>query len=402
MLGAKYARRAYELRGPISEPEKFYVESTWYHYIVGDLNRARQIYEVWAQTYPRNSSPRIRLAQLYCAEGKYEDALPQIREAIRLDPWKGVSPMNLVRILIRLNRFEEASNSAQQEISNGFDSSDLRLRLYLLSFLENDAAAMARQVQWITGKPTEASMLELRANTAAYFGRLQEARALSQRAADSAMHSQEREVAASFEANASLAEALSGRMVDVSLPVRSRAALSAGRGTQYAMALSFALVADSNRGQALADDLRRRYPDDTLVQFNFLPAIRAQIALNRHDPGTALDVLRSAEPYELSDSWWGFLGPVYIRGEAYLMAHRGTEAAAEFQKIIDHRGVVENAAIGALAFLQLGRAYALSGDKENAKTAYQEFLTLWTNADPDIPVFKQARAEYRKLNEKAQ
>ena len=170
-----------------------------------------------------------------------------------------------------------------------------------------------------------------------------------------------------------------------------------GRGTQYAAALSFALAGDSRRAQLLADDLARHYPEDTLVHFNFLPVIRAQIALSRHDSSKALDLLQSAGPYELSDTWWGFLGPIYVRGEAYLMEHKGTEAVREFQKILDHRGIVTNAPIGALAHLQLGRAYDLSGNRSKARFAYKEFLSLWKDADPDIPILKHAKAEYANL-----
>ena len=167
-----------------------------------------------------------------------------------------------------------------------------------------------------------------------------------------------------------------------------------GRGPLYATALCFDWPA-TPLAQSLADDLARRYPDDTLVNFNYLPAIRAQIALNRHDPSKAIDILQSTGPYELSGDWWGFLGPVYVRGEAYLVAQRATEAAAEFQKIIDHRGIVQNSPSGALAHLQLGRAYVLSGDRNKAKKAYQDFFGLWKDAD--IPIVIQAKAEYAKL-----
>jgi tetratricopeptide (TPR) repeat protein len=397
--GAEYARKAYELHAPISEPERFYVESTYYHYVVGDLDKARQVYDVWIQTYPRNSSPRIRLHQLYAQEGKYEDALAQIRESIRLDPSKGgLNYADLVGNLIRLDRLQEASATAQQAIANGFDSSGLRLSLYQLAFLENDAPGMARQAESITGRPdSEGRMLELEAETAAYSGHLKESLNLSQQAVDSAMRAEESESAARSAANAALVKALLGKTADA----RSHAALPsgapAGNGALYVLALSSALAGDSPRAQSLADDLAKRYPRDTLVQFNFLPTIRAQIALNRNDPLKAIDLLQTAAPYELSDVPRGFLGPIYVRGEAYLTAHRGIEAAGEFQKIIDHRGVVANSPAGALAYLQLGRAYTLSGDKNKAKAAYREFFTLWKDADPDLPPLRQAWTEYPKL-----
>ncbi|HEV2486661.1 MAG TPA: winged helix-turn-helix domain-containing protein [Terracidiphilus sp.] len=396
--GAEYARRAYELHAPVSEPERFYIESTYYHYVVGDLDKARQVYEVCIQSYPRNSSAPIRLFQLYGEEGKYQDALPQIREANRLDPSKeGLTSADLVDNLTRLNRFQEAGVAAQQTIAKGFDSSGLRLDLYRLAFLDDDASGMARQVQWITGKQNpEAKMFELQAQTAAYSGHLRESRDLSRQAIALAMRLQERENATDFEANAALQEALFGNMAAVRLLATPALGIPTGRQAQFAAALSFAITGDSSRAQSLADDLAKRYPDDTLLRFNFLPSIRAQIALNHNDPMKAIELLQSTEPYELSDVL-GFLGPIYVRGEAYLMAHKGTEAAVEFQKIVDHRGIVANSPTGALAYLQLARAYALMDDSTKAKSEYREFLTHWKDADPDIPILQQAKMEYAKL-----
>jgi DNA-binding winged helix-turn-helix (wHTH) protein/Tfp pilus assembly protein PilF len=398
VLGAESARRAYELHVPISGAERFYVESTYYCYVLGDLEKAHQVYFIWAQTYPRSSSARIRLWELYSEEGKYEDALPQIREAVRLDPWKGLSFQNLVGNLIDLNRFEEADTTAQQAIANQRDSPPLHIKLYQLAFWENDLPGMARQIRSVDGDPDfEGQMLEQEADTAAYGGHLKESRNLSRSAVESATRGHKKETATSFQANAALREALYGNVTEVSSLATSALAIPTGRSVLYATALSRAIAGDGTRAQSLADDLARQYPDDTLVQFNFLPAIRAQIALSRHDPSKAIDLLQSAGPYALSNVWWGFLGPIYVRGEAYLKAHRGIEAAAEFQKILDHPGIVANSPSGALAHLQLGRACALSGDKNKARIAYQQFLTLWKDADPDIPILQQAKLEYARL-----
>jgi tetratricopeptide (TPR) repeat protein len=397
-LGAEYGRKAYELHAPISEPERFYVETAYFNYAIGDLDKTRRVYDIWTQTYPRNASPRIRLWRVYEEEGKYEDALVQIREAIRLDPSKGVSVRALVTTLIELDRLQEARATARQAVANGLDSPTVRAQLYKLAFLENDAPEMSRQAESVTGKPGgEDLMLELEAQTAAYSGHLKKSRDLSRQAVESTVRAEESETAASLEANAALREALFGNATDVHRHTGSAPEAQMGRRAQYAAALSFAIAGDSARGQLLADDLARRYPDDTLVKFNFLPTIRAQIALDRKDPSKAIDLLQSAGPYDLSYLWWGFLGPVYVRGEAYLMAHKGVEAASEFQKILDHRGIVGNSPVGALAHLQLGRGYELSGDKSKAKTEYQEFLALWKDADPDIPILRQAKAEYARL-----
>ena len=398
--GAEYARRAYELHAPVSEPERFYIESTYYHYVLGDLEKTRQIYTVWEQTYPRNSSAPIRLRQLFDEEGKYEEALDQISAANKLDPSKGgLTTRDLVADLIFLNRLEEASTVALQAIANGFDSSNLRADLYRLAFLQNNPQSMSQNAQLLAGNPDgERNILALEALTAAYYGHLKKSRTLTARAAEMARHAEKLENAANYQAKANFVEALFGNIADTRSNPASSTRAPVGRSALSLEALSLAISGNNTRAQFLADDLARRYPDDTLVNSNFLPAIRAQIALNRHDPANAIEILEPASPYELSDHLWGFLGPVYVRGEAYLMAHRGTEAAAEFQRIIDHRGVVANSPAGALAHLQLGRAFALTGDKSKARTAYLDFLTLWKDADPEIPVLKQAKAEYAELH----
>jgi len=270
--------------------------------------------------------------------------------------------------------------------------------LYRLAFLRNDAAGMAEQVQWATGKlDVEDYILELEAQTAAYSGQLKQARDLSQRAIDSAMRARQKEIAANFEANAALREAVFGNIAEARLYAKLALRLSTGRRAQYAAALALALAGEEAQAQALADDLGRRFPDGTIVQFNYLPTIRAQIALSHRDASSAIQLLRSAAPYELGNVWWASLGPIYVRGEAYLAEHRGVEAAGEFQRVLDHRGIVQFAPIEALAHLQLGRAYAMSGDKDKAKSAYQDFLSIWKDADSDIPLLIQAKAEYAQL-----
>jgi tetratricopeptide (TPR) repeat protein len=398
LLGAESAKKAYELRAPVSGPEKFYVESTYFHYVTGDLEKARQVYELWAQTYPRDSSARIRLGQLYGQEGKDEDAVAQTREAIRLDPWKGLSFANLVAQLTNLDRFEEANATAQQTIADRLDSPALRILLYQLAFLENDPAAMARHVELVGGDPHyQGLILELQAETAAHGGHVKLSRDLSQRAVESMMRAQEVETANLMQALAALREALFGNMAEARRLAGSSIAKPTGRSVLHTVALSLSFAGDEPRTQTLADDLAASYPEDTLVKFNYLPAIRAQIALNRNDPSKAIELLQTALPYDLAGARWNFLEPIYVRGEAYLMAHKGAEAAGEFQKILGHRGIVSNSPSGALAHLQMGRAYVMMGDRARAKSEYLEFLNIWKDADPDIPVLKQAKAEYGKL-----
>jgi tetratricopeptide (TPR) repeat protein len=264
---------------------------------------------------------------------------------------------------------------------------------------------MAQQVAWVADKSgVEDVLLAYESDTAGYSGRLQKAREFSRRAVASAKRAEEKETAANYEAESALREALFGNAVEARQRVAAALAVSTGRNMQYGTALTLTFAGDAARAQVLADDLGKRFTEDTVVQFNYLPTVHAQLALNRNDSSRAIEALQNAAPYEAGSPGSGgaflpvALYPVYVRGEAYLAAHQGNEAAAEFQKILDHRGVVQNGPIGALAHLQLGRAYAMSGETAKARSAYQDFLTLWKNADPDIPILKQAKAEYAKLN----
>jgi hypothetical protein len=290
----------------------------------------------------------------------------------------------------------EEAKAKKLDVSNG---------LYMLGFLQNDAAAMKQQVAFNAGKPgVEDYFLEYEADTAAYSGRLRDAREFSRRAMDSAERAEENETAATYSALSALREALVGNSDEARRRTTLAMKRSAGREVQYGAALALAYAGDDGRAQALTDDLEKRFPEDTVVQFNFLPTLRAKLAVSKRNASAALESLRGAAPYELGasssrtyTSYWTALYPVYVRGQAYLAAHKGSEAAAEFQKIIDHRGIVLNSPIGALAHLQIGRAYAMQGDTAKAKAAYQDFLTLWKDADPDIPILIAAKAEYAKL-----
>jgi hypothetical protein len=237
--------------------------------------------------------------------------------------------------------------------------------------------------------------LSLEADTAAYSGRLRQARELSLRAVDSAKRAEETEVAAEYEANAALREALFGNSIEDRGHAADELDSSKGPAAQFLTALALAFAGEARRAGVIADDLGNRFPENTLVQSYYLPTIRAQLALRRNDPARAIEVLKTAAPYELSSA--GRMYPVYMRGESYLASHRGNEAAAEFQKILDHRGIVTNAPIGALAHLGLGRAYAMQGDMAKARFEYQDFLTLWKDADQDLPILISAKREYASL-----
>jgi tetratricopeptide (TPR) repeat protein/predicted Ser/Thr protein kinase len=407
-LAAENTRKAYELRERVSEREKFYIESHYHEFVTGDLEKARQVYELWEQTYPRDDVPPNNLGNLYHRLGQYDKSLAEARERVRLTE-DGIAYSNLFMDYVDLNRFEEARATAEEASKKGLDSPSLHFYLYRVAFLQNDAAGMTQQVAWGMGKPGEEDvLLYLEAETAAYSGQLGKARELSRRAVDSAERAQEKEAAANYEAGAALREALFGNGPEGRKRALSALALSNGRDAQCVAALALAFAGEASAGGAqapmeeLTGDLAKRFPEDTIVESYYLPTIRARLALSRSDASKAIDWLRATSIYEIgspgaTDSLSPNLYPVYVRGEAYLAGHQGKEAAAEFQRILDHSGIVGNEPIGALAHLGLARAYALQGDTAKARAAYQDFLTLWKDADPDIPILQQAKAEFAKL-----
>jgi tetratricopeptide (TPR) repeat protein len=392
-LAAENTRKAYDLRERVSERELFYIESHYHDNVTGDLEKTRQAYELWAQIYPRDITPPINLGGTYATLGQYDKSLVKKLEVLRLDPASGQNYGGVALAYLTLNRLEEARATVEDALAKKLDAPYLHLIAYKLAFLQNDAAGMGQQLAWSAGKPgLEDVLLGYAADTAAYSGGLGKARELSRRAVASAERAEEKETAATYEAEAALREALFGNAAEVRQRAAAALALSRGRDVQDGAALALALAGDSTRAQGLADDLSKRFPEDTVVQFNYLPSLRAQLALSRRDTSKAIEILQAAAPYELGEV--GRMHPVYIRGQAQLMAHNGAAAATEFQKFLDHRGITVNFPLGALAHLGLARAYTLQGDSAKARAAYQDFFALWKDADPDIPILKQAKAEY--------
>jgi eukaryotic-like serine/threonine-protein kinase len=397
-LADKAGRKAYELREKLSELERLKIECDDFF---GDAMKAMRSCELGAKTYPRDAFFHQDLAGHSDQLGRYEAGLKEKLEAVRLAPYNCFYCRTVVYAYLLLNRVQEAEAAAKEASTKCVDVNPA-LAFYDIAFYRDDAAEMARQAARATGVPGEEDLLlAMEPDTAAYFGHLGKAREFSRRAADSAVLAAGKESAAGYYAISALREALFGDAAEA----RQQATVakrSSGRDLDYGVALALAYAGDANRAQALADDLGKRFPEDTSLQFNYLPTLRAKLALLRANPQQAVDILRAAAPYELGlpaagINNWPNLYPVYVRGEAYLAAHRGSEAAAEFQKILDHRGIVSNAPIGALAHLQLGRAYALQGDTAKSRAAYQDFFALWKDADPDIPILKEAKAEYAKL-----
>jgi eukaryotic-like serine/threonine-protein kinase len=403
VLAADFTRKAYELRDRTSEPEKYFISASFYIEVTGDMEKAEQTCELWIQSYPRAETPHNFLSGIiYPVFGRYEKGVEEATEATRLNPDGPISYSILMFNYTALNRLDEAKAAYGQALEHRLNHPFFPSNLYAIAFLQNDAAGMARQVALGAGKPgVEDVLLANEADTAAYFGRLAKARELSRRAVASAQHAEGKEAAAGYEGDAAVREALFSNPAEARHRAAAALMLSNGRDVQYGAALALALAGDAPRAQALANDLARRFPADTLVLFNFLPTIRALLTLSRNDSSNATEALLAAAPCELgstsSGSFAPALYPVYVRGQAYLAAHQGGEAAAEFQKILDHRGIVVNGPVGALAHLGIARAYAMQRDTAKAKAAYQDFLTLWKDADADIPIFVAARAEYAKL-----
>ena len=399
-LGAENMNKAYALRERASMREKFYIESHYHDFVTGDMEKTRQVCELWTQTYPRDDVPKIVLGVVYSKLGQYDKLLAENREALGLRS-SAVNYANLADSYLYLNRLDQARATASEAQATKLDSPYLRFLLYQLDFLQNDAPGMAQQVAWASGKSGWEDVLAAEeADSVAYSGQLGKARELSRRAVASAERAEEKETAAGYEAAAALREALFGDAAEARQRVAAALRLSRGRDVHYGAALALALAGDAAQAEAMADDLGKRFPEDTLVHFNYLPTIHSQVALIRKDHSKAVEVLQPASAYELgtpTDRVSPALYPVYVRGQAYLAARQGSESAGEFQKILDHRGVVVNEPIGALAHLGLARAFALRGDTTKSRGAYQDFLTLWKDADPDIPILKEAKAEYAKM-----
>src|SRR5439155_17498726 len=388
---AESTRKAYELRGRVSERERFYITAHYEGYVTGNLEASRKIYELWAQTYPPQDTPTTNLALLYIAQGDFEKPLPASRESLRLTPGSGSGYANLVDAYRLLARPEEAKATAREALGHQLDSPYLHNPLYLIAFQQGDAAAMEHEAALVMGKPgVEDVMLNLRSDTAAYSGHFAEAREITHRASDSAERADEKETAASYVASAAIREALAGNARQAAQLGLTALASSNGKDVQAMAAIALGLGGDAGRARRAADDLARRFPEDTLVRLEYLPMIRAAVSLGAGSAGaaTALQDLAPTTVYESGNTNGSgtlnfYLYPVYLRGIAYVAAGQGPAAVTEFQKILSRPSVVSNEIIGALAHLGIARAYSLSGDPSKARTAYQDFLALWKDADPD-------------------
>ena len=398
--GAEYIRKAYALREKVSERERFGIEGEYYQCVTGELEKAVQTAELWQQTYPRDDLAYMQLGFVCSALGNWEKALEVFREALRLDPSNVTNYLNLGIAYTTFNRLDEAEAVYKQAEERKLESEFLLQSRYWLAFLKGDAAQMAQLASAAMGKPgSEDLLLATQADTEGWYGKLKNAHELTGRAMDSAQHHDAKEAAAAYQAAAALREVEAGNREQARAEAHAAVKLAPNRDVRAIAALALARAGDTAGAEKLAAELDKTFPLDTLVLRYWLPTIRAGVALERQDPNRAIELLKVASTIELSEpsQFTVFLCPVYVRGEAYLMLHDGNRAAAEFRKFIDRRGVVMNFPWGALARLGLARAYALQGDTAKARAAYQDFLTLWKDADPDVPILKEAKGEYARL-----
>jgi Tfp pilus assembly protein PilF len=409
----EYLTKAFELREHASEREKLSITAGYYTSVTGEVGKAAEAYQEEIESYPRDSAGYSGLGLQYAAQGQYEKAVQVTREGLQLAPDDVGVYANLVNDLLGLQRFDEAAQVIQEAQGRKLDSLSMHNALYALALLKNDSKGVAEQQQWYAGKPDYENWgFELDSDTEAYAGHIKKAAELSQNAAQAAIRADSKENAALWQAIAGQREAAIGDDTQARENAAAALKLAPGsEGVQSEAALALAMAGEVGQAESLAEALGKRLPLDTQVQSLWLPAIQAQVALDRKNPAEALNVLQRALPFELGqipfDVSMSCLYPVYVRGEAYLAAEQGRAAAAEFEKIVDHSGVVWNCWTGALAHLGVARANALEArtlqgaDADAARVralaAYKDFLTLWKDGDPDILLLKEAKAEYAKL-----
>jgi tetratricopeptide (TPR) repeat protein len=424
---SEYYAKAFELRQRASERERLIITADYYLNVTGELDKAAQACQEMIESYPRDRAAYNGLGIVLSFRGQYEKAVDAFRQAIHLDPDRSAPYLNIGNGLLALQRFEDVRQAIRETQARKLDDFMTHAQLYALAFLRPDAAHVAEQQKWFVGRPEENIGLSLASDTEAYDGHLGKARELTRQSVESALRADSKETGAIWQENAALREAAFGNAAEARQSAAEGLKLTpASQGVAVEAALAYALAGDTARAESLAQDLNKRFPLDTQMQSLWLPAIRARLALDRQNPTEALHHLQAAAgPIELGQISFlanvSCLYPTYIRGEAYLEAGQGSAAAAEFQKILDHSGIVWNCWTGALAHLGVARAYALEAGvgaglvpaqghpqgaplqqdtdaaRVRALAAYKDFLALWQDADPNIPILREAKAEYAKL-----
>ena len=403
-LAAENIRKAYELRDRASDTERFFITVNYHQQLTGNLEEAERTGELWSATYPRDLDAYTMLSAIYQNLGKYEKSAEVAKRAVEMNPNFPPGPTNLAWAYLFLERYADAEKTVQQAAERQVNFPDLIILPYVIAFYKDDRSGMERAAARGRDNPESADwMTNTEAFVLAYSGHLQQARTMTRRAVDMERQAHQPERAAMYEAAAAVREAFFGNASEAHQRAKAALELSKDRDAEYGAAFALALSGDIAASQPLANDLEKRFPEDTFVRFTYLPIHRALVALSQNNPTAAIEQLQAAAPYDLAipGSWFAFFGNIYapyVRGQAYVKAHRYREAVGEFQKILDHPGIVFADPVRPGALLQLGRALAAAGETMKARTAYQNFLTLWKDADSDIRLLKQARTEYIKLN----
>jgi tetratricopeptide (TPR) repeat protein len=396
---AENITKAFQLRDHASEREKLHISSTYYQFVTGEQEKAAQTFQEWIESYPRDAVAYNNLAATYDTLGQYDKGLDARTQASKLEPANVIIRGALLVDMLALNRFDDARSDFNYALSQKLDDDNLRLNAYGLFFVTGDTKGMAEQVSWFDGKPElQHEMLAAEADTEAYYGHLQKARDLTRRAVEAAVRAGNKDSAGGWHAAAAIREAYFGNYSEGQREAASALSLSPGtRDVAAVAAFVYAESGDSARAESLSQDLNKRFPLDTSAQSFWLPIIQAQLAYSKKNVSRALELLQTVSPLDISNSAISCAPSIYLRGESNLASQQGSAAAAEFQKILDHRGFVQNCSTGALAHLQVGRAEALAGDSTKARAAYQDFFTLWKDADSDIPILREAKSEFDKL-----
>jgi tetratricopeptide (TPR) repeat protein len=395
-LAATNVQKAFDLRERVSAREKLRISSYYYHLVKQDLEKSVETNELWTREYPQDELAHRGLGATYSALGQHEKAVAEHREEVRLNPTDSIGSGDLIADYIPLNRLEEAKAEYQRAIGLHLEHPFLHINRYMIAFLENDTAEMERQAAWgLKANREEGRFLSLVASTEEYYGHLRKGLELTLRAVESAKRNDEKEAAANDEIATAWTEADYGNSERARQGVVAALSMSSSPDVQRTAALVLAIAGDSARALGMAEGLTKLMPTATLNRDYWVPTIRAANELHRNNPNKALEFLQVTSPYEFSDA--GLLYAVYLRGQAKLLLRQGGEAAVDFREILDHTGLVGNSDQGALARIGLARAYALSGDTAKARIAYQDFFLLWKDADPDIPILREAKSEYGNL-----
>jgi tetratricopeptide (TPR) repeat protein/class 3 adenylate cyclase len=395
--------KAFALHDHVSERERFLIAARYYNHVTGELPKAIETYQLWTQAYPRDAGARANLGTLYGASGQYEKSIAETQEAIRLEPNAGANYSNLLLAQAALDRFDDARNTFNLATAKKIEDPILQVNWFGVAFVLGDTAEMQKQLAWSAAKPQgEDNFLAAKSDAESYYGHLKIAREFSKKAFESALRDDEKETAAQWRMDEALREVECGNRPIAKQETAAARALTSSHDTEILAAIALGRAGDVQEAEKLAKDLEKQYPLDTLVNDYWLPVIRASGEIARNNPAKAIELLLPSAPYELASpvAWSGLGGPMYpayLRGEAYLQLRQGTDAAAEYQKILDHPGFMMACPLGALAHLGMARSFLIAGDPAKARSCYQKFLTLWKDADPDVPILIAAKAEYAKL-----